>query len=279
MELRKFRERAGMTCQEVGEVLGWSANTVSRLERGLRRDTRADEVSALLAGMGVTGNERAMVMRMANGHREQGWWEGTDTNLSDQARTYMAFEAKATRIVDVEPILVPGLLQNQDYYRALLGACGINPLDMSHRVARRLRRQEILDRPYTRFVFVVSELMLRQPLGGHAVMARQVRRLRKEANRLNVSVLVLPTTVVAHPALMGAFVVLEFGDEPPVVYLEGRESGMFPENQSEIMTYRLGAESQVALALDQHESAQLLDDIAEDHERGSRDGTVAKEQL
>ncbi|MBC6449340.1 helix-turn-helix domain-containing protein [Actinokineospora xionganensis] len=267
MELRKFRERAGMTCAQVGEVLGWSANTVSRMERGLRRDTRPDEVSALLAGMGVTGNERAMVMRMATGHREQGWWEGTDTNLSDQARTYMAFEAKATNIVDVEPLLVPGLLQTPDYYRALLAACAIDPLDMNHRIARRLGRQVILDRPYASFAFVVSELMLRQPLGGHEVMARQTRRLLKEALRPNVSVLVLPTSVAAHPGLLGAFVVLEFADEPPVVFVEGRQSAMFPENPSEIETYRMAAESLVALALDQERSARVLDDIAEEHER------------
>jgi DNA-binding XRE family transcriptional regulator len=268
MELRKFRGRAGMTCQEVGEVLGWSANTVSRLERGLRRETRPDEVSALLAGMGVTGNERAMVMRMANGHREQGWWEGTDTNLSDQARTYMAFEAKATRIVDVEPMLVPGLLQTPDYYRAILTARGDDPLSMNNTISHRLRRQVILSRPYPQsFTFIVTELMLRQPVGGHAVMARQVRRFIAELERPNIAIHVIPMTVPAHPALFGAFAVLEFAEERPVVFIEGRRSGLFPENSVEIKTHTLAVEMLMNLALDEQDSLALLHQIGEVHEK------------
>jgi hypothetical protein len=94
--------------EKVGAVPGWSANTMSRLERGLRPDTTSDEVSAILAAIGVMGADRDRTMRMARGELG-GWWEKTSADLSDQARTYLAFESRASRIISVLPLLVPGL--------------------------------------------------------------------------------------------------------------------------------------------------------------------------
>lgn len=268
MELRYYREKAGMSCAQVGAVLGWSANTISRLERGLRPETTAEEVSAILAAIGVTGGDRDRIMRMAKGYREQGWWEGNKVHLTDQARTYLKFEARATRIVDVEPLLVPGLLQTADYCRALMAAFGVEVREIEGRIARRLGRQAILTRPDPpEFVFIVSELMLRQPVGGASVMARQVRRIIEDAERPRVSVRVMPATVAAHPGLLGPYVVLEFADEPTVVFIEGRMSGMFPENPDEIAEYKLAAERLAGLALGEQESLRLLHAIAEDLER------------
>lgn len=265
MELRHYRKEARMSCAAVGAVLGWSANTISRLERGLRPDTTAEEVSAIVAAVGVTGPDRDRLMRMAKGYREQGWWEGTKTQLTDQARTYLKFEARATRIIDVEPLLVPGLLQTADYCRALMAAFGFDVREIEGRVARRLGRQAILTRPDSpELVFIVSELMLRQPVGGAAVMARQVRRIIEDAERPSVTVFTIPAGVVAHPALLGHYAVLEFADEPAVVFIEGRMSGMFPENPDEIAMYRRAAERLVDLALGEQESLQLLHAIAED---------------
>jgi len=84
-------------------------------------------VPAILAAIGLTGAERDRLMRMAKGYREQGWWEANKSHLTDQARTYLKFEARAARLVDVEPLLVPGLLQTADYCRALFDAFGVDP--------------------------------------------------------------------------------------------------------------------------------------------------------
>lgn len=268
MELRHYREEARMSCAQVGAVLGWSANTISRLERGLRPDTTAEEVSAIVAAVGVTGPDRDRLMRMARGYREQGWWEGTKTHLTDQARTYLKFEDRATRIIDVEPLLVPGLLQTADYCRALMAAFGVEVREIEGRIARRLGRQAILTRPDPpELVFIVSELMLRQPVGGAAVMARQVRRIIEDAERPGVTILVIPARVTAHPGLHGAFTVMQFADEAAVVFIEGRMSGMFPENPDEVAMYTLAVERLIDLTLGVQESLQLLHVVAEDLER------------
>jgi transcriptional regulator with XRE-family HTH domain len=268
MELRFYREKAGMSCAKVGEVLGWSANTISRLERGLRPETTAEEVSAILAAIGVTGADRDRLMRMAKGYREQGWWEGNKVHLTDQARTYLKFEARATRIVDVEPLLVPGLLQTADYCRVLLSAFGVDPMQLEGRVSRRLGRQAIITKPDApELLFLVSELALRQPVGGPTVMARQIRRMIEEAERPNVSIRVVPAHVAAHPGMFGGFVVVEFADEPAIVFMEGRMSGMFPENPNEIADYRLAAERLTDLTADERQSMRLLHAIAGDLEK------------
>lgn len=268
MELRYYREKAGMSCAKVGEVLGWSANTISRLERGLRPETTAEEMSAILAAIGVTGADRDRLMRMAKGYREQGWWEGNKVHLTDQARTYLKFEARATRIVDVEPLLVPGLLQTADYCRVLLSAFGVDPMQLEGRVSRRLGRQAIITKPDApELLFLVSELALRQPVGGPTVMARQIRRMIEEAERPNVSIRVVPAHVAAHPGMFGGFVVVEFADEPAVVHIEGRMSGMFPENPDEVADYRLAAERLADLTADERQSVRLLHAITGDLEK------------
>jgi transcriptional regulator with XRE-family HTH domain len=268
MALRRHREQADLSLERAGAVLGWSANTLSRLERGLRPDTTPDEVSALLAAMGVRGADRERVMRMAYGQAGQGWWENTNANMTDQARTYLGFETRARRIVDVEPLLVPGLLQTPEYMHALMLAFDVDRSQITGRIARRLARQELLDRwEPPELECVVCELSLRQSIGGRGVMARQLRHLSEQANRPHVSVRVVPAHVAAHPALLGGFVVLEFDGEPPVVHIEGRRSGMFPDNPAEVADYKLVAERSASLALAERESHDLLLAIAGDLDR------------
>lgn len=265
MELRRHREKAGMSLEQVGSVLNWSASTMSRLERGLRPDTTPAEVSALLAAMKVVGPERDRLMRMAAGQAERGWWE--HASMSGEARTFLAFETKVSRLINVEPLLVPGLLQTPAYYHALLLAFGVDKSKIPGRIARRLHRQELLVRPNPpEFAFIVCELSLRQPFGGHAVMAAQLWHIAEQVDLPNVSVRVIPTSVAAHPALDGAFVMFEFPDDPPVVCVESRRTTMYPDEPDTIETYRLTVERSTDLALSEQESQVLLRAIAEDME-------------
>lgn len=271
MKIRQYRQRAGLSLEKVGSGLSWSANTMSRFERGLRPETTTDEVSAMLVAMGVAGPDRDRIMRLAHGYSDQGWWENNDANLTEQARTYLKFESRAKRITNVEPLLVPGLLQTPDYTRVLLNAFGVEEQWITARIARRMGRQEILTRPDApELVFIVSELALRQPLGGYRVMSRQIRHIAEQTERSQVSVRVIPANVVAHPGLLGGFVMLDFADEASVVFVEGRQSGMFPENPREVDEYRLAAERLMDLAIDKQKSLALLRSIAEELE-GARD--------
>jgi hypothetical protein len=89
----------------------------------------------------------------------------------------------------------------------------------------------------------------------------------ENAERPNISIRVVPAHIAAHPGMLGGFVVAEFADEPAVVFIEGRMSGMFPENPDEVAEYRLAAERLIGLTVDERRSMQLLHVIAEDLER------------
>lgn len=263
MELRRFREHARLSLDKVAGALGWSANTMSRLERGLRPETTAEELSAILAVIGVTGRDRDRLMRMARGFTDEGWWSDS-AELAGHVRTYIQFERRATRLINMEPLLVPGLLQTPEYCRALLAAWGIDDDGIENRLARRLARQAILARPQPpEIVVVVCEASLRQPVGGPAIMARQVRHLIECSERPHITVGVIPVSIAAHPALAGAFMVLEFADEPALVCIEGRRSTLFPRDPEEVAAYMLDAERLTLLALDEQRSRHLLRSIAE----------------
>jgi transcriptional regulator with XRE-family HTH domain len=266
MELRQFREQARLSLEKASEALGWSANTMSRLERGLRPETTAEELSAILAVLGVTGRDRDRLMRMARSFADEGWWSDT-ASLAGQVRTYIQFERRATRLINVEPLCVPGLLQTPDYCRAQLVAYGVDDEGIEIRLTRRLARQAILARPQPpELVVVLCEISLRQPLGGSAIMARQIRHLIERSERPHISVRVIPMSIAAHPALAGAFMVLEFADEPALVCIESRRSTLFPRDPEEVAAYMLDAERLTRLALGEQRSRQLLRSIAKDLE-------------
>jgi transcriptional regulator with XRE-family HTH domain len=268
MEIRQLRQKARLSMEEVGEVLDWSANTISRLERGLRPDTKPEEISALLAAMGVKGKDRDRIMRIAFGNRNQGWWEDQSDALPLQDRTFLKFERRATRIFNVQPLLVPGLLQTADYCRALLRAFGYAEEELESKIARRLGRQAILSRPQPpEAEFIVTELLLRQPVGGPAVMARQVRRIIDEAERPHITVRIIPVEEAVHPALDGPFLILDFAEEPSIVMVGLRRSAVYPENREELETYMLAAERLTRQALDEEKSLRMLRSIAKDLER------------
>lgn len=267
MELRRLREAARLSLDTVAAVLDWSPNTLSRLERGLRPETTPEEVSALLAAMKVMGDDRVRIMRLAHSRPNPGLWEGIDSKTTDHGRMYQSFEAKAKKITSVEPLMVPGLLQTADYCRAVLTALRVDKSVIMSRMSRRLGRQDQLlrsDGPEARFV--IGEGALRRPLPTRLLMAQQLRHIMERAVLPSVSVRVLPDSV-AHPCLRGSLTVLEFTDQQSVVHVEGRMSGLFPENPAEIDAYMSDVEATVDLALSEQDSRDLLSAIVEDLER------------
>jgi transcriptional regulator with XRE-family HTH domain len=267
LELRLHREAAKMSCVEIGERLGISGSTVSRIETGKRQPT-SEEVASILAILGVTGIERERLIDQARGGNESGLVESSNPSL--QSRTYLAFETKATRIADVEPLLVPGLAQTPDYARAVISATLVSEddADIEARVARRIARQAILTRKKPpELNLIVTEAALRLPLGGPKVMARQVKHLAELAERPNVSVRIIPSSRVAHPALDGSFVLLEMGSNSSLVHIEDRTTGLFLDDPDKVNVYRLTVEKLTDVALDAKGSMRLMASIARDLDR------------
>ncbi|WP_306750329.1 helix-turn-helix domain-containing protein [Saccharothrix yanglingensis] len=261
-ELERLRTKAQLTLQDVGKGLGVSASTISRLENGKRQPT-PEEVSAMLAVIGVIGPERNRLLDRARGGDGSGLVEASNPTV--QSRTYLNFETRATVITDFELMLIPGLAQTPEYAYAIISAIQVDEEESSIevRVGRRMARQAILARRRPpELNLILTEAALRLPIGGPGVMTRQLRHLVDLAGRANTTIRVIPADVVGHAGLLGQFVILDFANDKPVVHVEDRTTGLFLDEPARVALYRLTVEKLAAVALDEEDSVRLMKSIA-----------------
>ncbi|MGQ0842041.1 helix-turn-helix domain-containing protein [Actinokineospora sp.] len=262
-ELERHRKAADMTLDQVCVRLGTSISTLSRLENGKREPT-LEEVSAILAIIGLVGPERERLIGITQG-RSGGSGMVENSNPTAQSRTYLYFETQATEITSFQLMLVPGLAQTPDYAFAVVSAIQVDEgdEDVEARVGRRMARQSILARRKPpQLNLILDETALRRVIGGRQIMAHQVRHLISMAHRDSVSVRVIPSTVPVHAGLLGQFVILDFAKDPTVVHIEARTTGLFRDEPDEVDLYRLTVEQLKAVALDEQGSVELMRSIA-----------------
>lgn len=265
-ELERYRKAAGMNLQEVGQALGVSASTISRLENGKRELTR-EEVASILTAVGVTGSDRERLLEQARGENSSGLITAT---LNAQSRMYLELEQRATSIFNFELMLIPGIVQTADYARAVIAAFQFHESEgeIESRVARRLARKAILTRRQPpQLDLILTEATLRLPMGGHKVMAAQVRHLIEVAAHPAVTVRTIPAEVVAHPGLTGSLVLIEFADAPTISYVESRTSGIFVDDPAVVFDHKRTADKLRELALDARESIESMVRIEQDLRR------------
>jgi hypothetical protein len=131
-----------------------------------------------------------------------------------------------------------------------------------------MRRRAILTRRTPpKLHWLLTEIGLRQPIGGAKVMAKQIRHLIDLAERPNVTINVIPAKVVEHPGLPGQFLIMDFAADPTVVYVEAKTTGLFLDEPDKVALYRLTVEKLTDLALDEQASVRLLRSIASDLDR------------
>jgi transcriptional regulator with XRE-family HTH domain len=267
LELYRLRKATGLGVAAVGEGLGTSASTISRIENG-KRPASSEEVASILTVLGVKGVEREKLIDQARQQDKRDVVESVTS--TEQSRTFLNFEQRATRLVNFEPLLVPGLAQTAEYAHAALAALrvGDREEDLEPWVGLRMRRQAIPARPTPpELCWIMTEIGLRQPIGGRRVMVKQIRQLIDLADRQHVSINVLPASVAEHPGLLGQFLIMEFADDPTVVYVEDRTTGLFLDDTDKVALYKLTAEKLTDLALDEQRSLRLLESIASELDR------------
>ncbi|SEN08757.1 helix-turn-helix domain-containing protein [Actinacidiphila rubida] len=262
-ELRKLREQKGMTAEEVAARLLVSQSKISRLENG-RRSISQRDVRDLC---GVYGVEDVRIvdslMQMAKESRQQGWWHAFgDIPYS----VYIGLETEAASLRVFEPQVVPGLLQTPAYASAVIA--GNLPEATSEQVDKRvnvrMRRQERItdDETPLRMWAVIDEAALCRKVGDNATMREQLTHLVRLSHLPHVTVQVLPFEAGAHPGLSGQFAVLEFTDatDATVVYLEGVNSDLYLEKDTDVQAYSVMYEHLRAQALSAELSRTFIDE-------------------
>jgi DNA-binding XRE family transcriptional regulator len=239
--LRRLRQEAGISREEAGEAIRASEWKIHRLENGQVGFKERDVVDLLtLYGVRDPG-EVATVLELARETTDTGWWHHYGDLLPQWFRAYVDLEQAATIIRTYEGQFIPGLLQTDDYMRAVMGgALEERPEDIDRRVELRLARQAALTRPDPpRLWAVVDESALRRPVGGPRVMRAQLERLIESTQLPSVVLQVLPLGAGAHPGMVGAFSVLRFADQdlPDVVYLEHLTGAIYLDKRDDVRQY------------------------------------------
>jgi transcriptional regulator with XRE-family HTH domain len=266
IELRRLRERAGLTCEDVGQRLDCSGTRISRLETG-RISVKPGDVRELLEIYGVTGAEAESLVQLAREARRRGWWHTYGRALPNWFEAYIGLETEAVRLRDFQPLVIPGVLQTEDYARAVLRAApnAGSPEDIDRQVALRMERQTVLSQANAPDLWIVlSETVLRVQVGGASVMRAQLRRLVDVAERSSVTLQVLPFTAAAHVQPISPFTILEFPEaaDPTVVYLEHLTGSLFLESEEEVRRYTVVFDHLRAEALGTGPSVDLIARVA-----------------
>ncbi len=240
-QLRRLREDKGISAEKAGYTIRASHSKISRMELG-RVGFKERDVADLLTLYGVLDEaERAPILELVSRANEPGWWYNYNDLLPNWFEVYMGLEGAASIIRTYELQFIPGLLQTEDYARALipLGFPEISEEELERRVQLRMRRQRRLLAGELRVWAVVDENALRRPIGGKAVMRAQVEHLIELSGRRNVTIQALPFNAGGHAAVSGAFSILRFPEAtlPDIVYLEQLTSALYLDKPADIDRY------------------------------------------
>jgi transcriptional regulator with XRE-family HTH domain len=241
-QLRRLREASGLTTGQAAEVIRATHSKVSRLERG-RSTPRRRDVSDLLTRYGVTDEtEREKILVLAQQARAPGWWQRYGDILPKWLELYIGLEKAASVIRAYEVQFIHGLMQTEDYGRAVIviGNAGAQAEEIDRRVSLRMRRQQLLTQPDAPGLWaVLDEAALRRSPAGPAVMRAQLAHLLELTDLPNVTLQIVPFDAGPHAAAGGPFAILRFPepDLPDVVYLEQLHSALYVDEPDEVAKY------------------------------------------
>ncbi|MGH3777871.1 MAG: helix-turn-helix domain-containing protein [Pseudonocardiaceae bacterium] len=271
--LRDLRNRSRLTVRAAAAQLEWSEAKIWRIETG-QTSLRSLDVEAMCKVYGAPGDLTEGLMGLAKETKARGWWHSYGDAIPEGFDVYIGLEEAASHFSWYESELVPGLLQTEDYARAVIRADnpGVADQEIEQRIHVRMARQALLTRVTSPPVLqvVLNEAILHRPIGGEKVMVRQLERL-VEANALpTVSLRVMPYGAGLHHGIMsGPFVILRFplngngqDTEPPTVYVESFTGALYLDKPREVDRYDTAFTNIWLSSLDERASQELISQVA-----------------
>lgn len=274
--VRRLRTAAGLTQAELGALVHVVSTRITQIERASGAKPTLELARALDA---VLGADDLLVELWPYVYREA---------FPDWSRKFMEYSERAVVVRQYAAHVVPGLLQTEDYARAVLkvGRTLSSEDQLRERVALRMGRQERLSTPDRPELWVVlDEAVLRRPVGGLPVMRDQLTRLLAAGTEPHITVQVLPFDQGEHEVMGGSLTVLTMPDGSEVAYTEGAHHGQLVEEPDEVASLALTYDRLRAAALPPLMSLDMIRSVREDNHRGanvpsrSERRRVAQEQL
>lgn len=267
-ELRRARDAAKMGRADVAHAMDWSPSKLIRIERG-DVSVSTNDLKALLSHYGVKDRGKVNgLLELAKSARGTSFYDQYVDLLKPGFKDYLAYEASASVIRQYEPVLVPGLLQTEEYGRGVFGGvAGFGPDDVDKAWTVRRHRQDAVDRERPpEMLFVLDEAALRRHVGRGPVMRHQLERLKEYAAEPHINIQIMPFSRGAHPGMAGSFVLLEFTDPnlDDLLHLEGINSTTTRDDTDQIAHYLDRFAQLQELALPEDETVDFLDVLIEE---------------
>jgi hypothetical protein len=267
-QLRRMRERAGISCAEAGYNIRGSASKISRMETG-RISFKERDVEDLLTLYGLHDpEERVQLLALVAQSRQTGWWHRYNDRMPKWFEDYVGLEEAAARIQSWELQFIPGLIQTEEYARAVVEhghpRAGADSVDRM--VELRMRRQKILDGMHPpRLWMVIDESVLHRTLGHRAMLKRQIDKLLEVSDLSHISLQVIPFSRSGYVA-EGAFSILRFAEAelPDIAYIEHLTGALYLERLDEIEVYGRAFDRLVVDAETPRGSRQFLEKVRAD---------------
>ncbi|WP_405543866.1 helix-turn-helix transcriptional regulator [Streptomyces phaeochromogenes] len=255
-ELRRLREAAGLTQEELSQRAVMSRTHIAHIEAGRRRPD-VDDARRLDQVLG-TGGFFVRFLPTLDGRK-----------VAEHFKEALEFEGKATVIKEYAPTLVPGILQTKAYAYEVLSSAYPRPSDEERDklLATRLERARILDNFHSPEVCaMLDEAVLRRVIGETEVMCEQLRHIVELSESRRIRVHVLPFSAGAHPLQEGFLSLMWFAELPPIAYAEGVNSGRILELPSVVRDCQEIYDHVLGDALSHRKSLDLLRAVTEDYE-------------
>jgi transcriptional regulator with XRE-family HTH domain len=274
--LRRLRAERELSREDVSEATGINTATLYRIEKARVRP-QARTLAALLNLYQVEGDERTALTQLLKDSAQSGLLQAYTDELPEEYGTYIEFEQEARSVWNYESLYIPGLLQTEPYARAVIPGTvpSLTRAQVDRRVQVRMERQGVLngDRPPALWA-ICDEAALHRVVGGPKVMRDQLLHLINVMELPHVTLQVVEFATGAHPGMPGSFVVMNFPDDPQVVYIDSMAGDLFLEEEAELRRYTGLYEHLRAVALSPDATRSLLTRLASEYEvrGGAGDG-------
>ncbi|MCC8244110.1 helix-turn-helix domain-containing protein [Saccharothrix luteola] len=265
-QLRRLRESTGLRREDVEERTGLHATTLYRIETARSRP-QYRTFDMLLKLYGVPTDEQLRLKALYKQSAGEGWIQPWHESLREEYTTYISFEREAHGVRHYSAMFIPGLLQTEDYTRAVVRGVSYaaSPDQVEDRVRTRMERQAVLtkERPIKLWA-IIDEAALHHEVGGRDVMLAQLDRLGEAATAPNTTIQVVPFSAGAHVGMPGQFLILDFDDplDTDLVYIDSQAGEIFLESDTDMERFRDSFEHLVAVAMSPDDSVGLIAEIA-----------------
>jgi transcriptional regulator with XRE-family HTH domain len=268
--LQELREAAGLRREEAARVLRVAPATVRRMEMA-EVTLRIPYLQILLPAYGVPEDEVAAFVSLAEEANQPGWWQRFHDVLPDWFSLFVSLEGAARMIRSYEPHFVPGLLQTEEYARAVLeaGTIGQEGAETIERhVSLRLARQKLLHRPDPPHLWVImDETVLRRPVSTRPeVMRGQLDRLLEAAELDHVTLQVAEFANGPHPGTYAPFALFRFAEPelPDMVFTEYLTGALYLDSRTEVSAHLEVLDHMTAQAASAQRTKKILQEFRGD---------------